>query len=315
MAKSDYTADDFDDTLSGAFTDTGDPATAYKIDGLSFAQYEKRAVEAWYNGFNQGSKANGITFLRKYRQLTNTTSVTMPNNGKFISEWLKLPIINQDINRLEDILKLVHPSISADNKFSTPHKAILDNMVNYAGGTNKVVEFDALVTNLELDKMIFTKTPISTQKPAIFSSPNNPFDDINMQHILDKHTLEHFQFTGDNMRTQVVDYFPKGTTQSQICDWIDQTLTLVKGEFGGVLPTKAQILANDGEWSKSFTLSVKLKPTDLTNTNVEFLIGLTTKSTYSGYTDKYIIGQFYINQPKIEQRDRKYLEILKAVHP
>ena len=233
-----------------------------------------------------------------------------------MSEWLKFPIIGQDIDKLERILKLIHPNISKTNKFNNSHKSVLDKMVAHVGGNTKTVKFDELVADITRDKVIFTKTTISTQKPTIFTSANNPFDDINMQHILDKHTIEHFQFTPSNLKKQggsndqTIDFFPLGTTQSNVCILLDEAIENAKNtHFGGILPTKAQVSTMEGgEVAKYVTLS----------NGKTYIIGFTTNSSWKDINEKiphagkYIIGQFYPS-PATEKRSLKFLEILVLI--
>jgi hypothetical protein len=65
----------------------------------------------------------------------------------------------------------------------------------------------------------FTKTPINNIKPNLIKG----FDDVNMQHILDKHSMAHFDFVVNGVARDI-DFFPAGTSQQDVADWIDQCL-------------------------------------------------------------------------------------------
>ena len=310
--------EDFDNSLHFAF----DPP--YQINGTTFTQSEKRAIKAYYV---KNGKNNGLTILQKYRELTEMSDPALSTGSKFISEWLKFPIIGQDIDKLERILKLIHPNISKTNKFNNSHKSVLDKMVNYAGnGANKVTEFNTLITNISIHKSKFDKLPPpnaninNTIKPAIFASSPlsvvNPFEDINIRHIMDKHSTNYFEATPFNMRgankNDLVDFFPVGTTQQQVCVLLDEAIEKVKNDFwSGTLPTKAQIQAKPrGAEAYDVILSNGQTYRIGFTTNSEFYIG--NYGSPFTFSNKYIIGQFY---PKsdIERHNLLFLEILTLI--
>jgi hypothetical protein len=293
---------DFDSTLNPAFV------APFEIDGFPFVQYEQKAVVAWYriNG-----KANGLTFLRKYRKLSNMIDPSLSPAGqpKFVSNWLTTSLFDQNIDKLEDVLKLIHPSINTTNKFSVTQKNVLDKMVAYVGGTNNSTQFNDLLTNIGTHKSKFTNESINISlKPAIFAfpagSPNNPFDDINIQHIMDKHTTKYFEATPFNMdganKSKIVDFFPPNTTQTQVCSLLDEAIEEVKNRyFSGTLPTKTQMnTIYNGSWAENVRLSNGQTYRIGFTTSSEFYIGKRLDNNYpfkgsSPSNNKYIIGQFY----------------------
>ena len=193
------------------------------------------------------SNLTDVELVRKFRELRELD----PNIIKLLSK----AEVNYDIVRLEKLINKAGNDISKLDTFW--------QVVN--GNKSKFVKFVDY-----LDE--FKGAPIDPNiKPRYFDNPNNEFKDINMQHILDKHTLEHFDFNNKQNLGTSVDMFKPGTTQRQVMDYVDEALN------------KLRLDKNKGIKYPMDNVPEKLK----LKSGLEVFIG---SRTVNG---KRVIGQFY----------------------
>lgn len=113
-----------------------------------------------------------------------------------------------------------------------------------------------------------------------------------MQHILDKHTLEHFDFNNQDYWNKEIDMFLPGTTQQQICDYIDESLNWLATNKGPEFP-----IPGDSE--------TVILPSNSMNVTIGSRIE----------ADQSIIGQFYPNNgsPLSIQLNRNEIAVFRKI--
>ncbi|MFK7004730.1 hypothetical protein BWK63_12130 [Flavobacterium covae] len=102
-----------------------------------------------------------------------------------------------------------------------------------SGGYNQSINQSIELVDIYL--LAFKKIPVSNVKPNYFTQANRVFDDINMKHIMDKHSAECFDFNVNGISNDI-DMFPIGTTQQQVSAYIDEALTILKNTKGANYP-------------------------------------------------------------------------------
>lgn len=183
--------------------------------------------------------------------------------GLDVRELLQKPQINDDIFRLEKLL------FYANNDVAKIKLLFSNNILSCT-----YEEFTRLI---DVYLPNFKQLPVSNVKPNYFSQPNRVFDDINMQHIMDKHTVEHFDFD-ENGIGKDIDMFPIGTTQQQVAAYIDEALTILKNTKGDIYPINGN--------AETIILSNGIKVIIGSNMGSEIGIG-------NFPHNQNIIGQFY----------------------
>jgi hypothetical protein len=170
----------------------------------------KRALQRYRaKGFTDLSDEDVVrTFRRLEQRVTKNVLVTHLNRLD----------VNSDIYRLEKLFAKARYEISRLDKF---FERVGGNPAKFKLFVDYLHEFKGL--------------PIESIKPTYFNNLSREFADINMQHILDKHTVKYFQFIPDNLGT-TVHMFPAGTTQAQVCSYIDEALNILRVNRGSIYP-------------------------------------------------------------------------------
>jgi len=181
-----------------------------KVDGTWLNNAEQKAIKR-FKGTSK-AKPTEEEFVRAFRRLKTIT----PD----VSKLLQKVEVNHDIIRLEKLITKASNDVTR-----------LDKFWGVVGGNQD--KFKKFVHYLDDFKQ---KAVNPTTKPRYFNNSANEFKEINMLHIMDKHTLEHFDFGNPKNLSTTVDMFPPSTTQRQVCSYIDEALVWLKRNKGKNYP-------------------------------------------------------------------------------
>ncbi|MCJ1810204.1 hypothetical protein [Flavobacterium covae] len=206
------------------------------VDGIVITSKETQYLQRFKSKF---TSLSDMDFIRAYRRIENA--------GFDVRGLLQKTQINDDIVRLEKMISYAKNDVQKINNLFD--KNLL------SGGYNQFIEL------VDIYLLAFKKIPVSNVKPNYFTQANRIFDDINMKHIMDKHSAECFDFNVNGISNDI-DMFPIGTTQQQVSAYIDEALTILKNTKGANYPLNGNAelvkLSNGMEVFIGSNLGVKL---------------------------------------------------------
>ncbi len=127
------------------------------------------------------------------------------------AEWLKNAAVKNDSNRLDKVILAAQNNSTKIDKFLAKINGDFNNFTN-------------IVDNIL--PLFSPQPPLNVDTSLTVDLSAYGFDAINIEHILGKHSLAHFNFDKTYLayQTHDIDFFPVGTTQQQVLDWIRQAI-------------------------------------------------------------------------------------------